>query len=406
MKFYNLILLWLIIVFSSVSAMGQNIEYLGRCDGPFWNVCVEGDYLYSASLDHGLRIYDVSIPAQPIFIDSVRILFAQDVIVESGIAYISGEDNLTVVNVSNAESSFVVGSCPIDGYSRTLTKQGDFIYAPGASSGFNGLHVIDVTDPAHPNIVGSCPISGITVGIGVSQNYIFDADYSHYLKVIDVANPANPVLIDSCEIPDLSHAIAISGKYAYIADGNHGLQIIDISNPRNTFVAGHYSTHDHATDVAVWDNLVILSAIYLYVLDVSNPANPILITSSSYASIRLFVYDNIIYIFGNSALGILRFNPTGNEEDDPIPLTTELLPIYPNPFNSTTSIRYSMANAGQVNLYIFNLLGQNLVTLIDEYQEAGNYDLVWDANGFPSGCYFAKLVTENGGKIVKMDLIK
>jgi hypothetical protein len=79
---------------------------------------------------------------------------------------------------------------------------------------------------------------------------------------------------------------------------------------------------------------------------------------------------------------------------------------YPNPFNPTTNIRYSLAEASQVSLRVFNLLGQNLSTLVDEFQDKGSRSVSFDGNTLPSGVYFYRLQAGNFVDVKKMLLMR
>lgn len=88
---------------------------------------------------------------------------------------------------------------------------------------------------------------------------------------------------------------------------------------------------------------------------------------------------------------------TGVQERANIPVEYALSQNYPNPFNPSTTIRYSLAQAGYVSLKIFNLAGQEIATLIDGKQNAGEHHVQWQAGGVPSGVYFYQL--RMGGKV-------
>ena len=79
---------------------------------------------------------------------------------------------------------------------------------------------------------------------------------------------------------------------------------------------------------------------------------------------------------------------------------------YPNPFNPTTVIGYQLPAASAVELSIYNLAGQKVATLVSEKQNAGLYQLAWDATGFASGIYTCSLTAGNLHEIKKMLLVK
>jgi hypothetical protein len=81
------------------------------------------------------------------------------------------------------------------------------------------------------------------------------------------------------------------------------------------------------------------------------------------------------------------------------PLEYSLGQNYPNPFNPITTIKYSVPEAGNVKLSIYNLLGEELTVLVKGYKEAGLYELNFNASGLPSGTYIYRLeATPSGGQ--------
>ena len=83
-----------------------------------------------------------------------------------------------------------------------------------------------------------------------------------------------------------------------------------------------------------------------------------------------------------------------------------LLQNYPNPFNPSTTIRYSIKEPGIVRLEIYDILGNMIKVLVNEYRDIGSYDAVFDAASLPSGIYFYKIRVNNFTSIQKMQLIK
>lgn len=79
---------------------------------------------------------------------------------------------------------------------------------------------------------------------------------------------------------------------------------------------------------------------------------------------------------------------------------------YPNPFNPSTSIRFTIPQAGLTKLTIYNLLGQQVKSLVNEFKEAGSYSINFNATDLPSGAYFYKLESPEFSKTMKMLLSK
>jgi subtilisin family serine protease len=95
-----------------------------------------------------------------------------------------------------------------------------------------------------------------------------------------------------------------------------------------------------------------------------------------------------------------------NRPEAALPTTTSLAQNYPNPFNATTEIGYALAEAGKVELKIYNLSGQLVETLVDSYQEAGEYLVTWDGSEVSSGVYFCELTTADYSSVKRMSLLK
>lgn len=89
-----------------------------------------------------------------------------------------------------------------------------------------------------------------------------------------------------------------------------------------------------------------------------------------------------------------------------IPKEYKLSPNYPNPFNPTTQIEYSLPLKGHVSLKVFNLLGQAVMTLVDDIQEPGNYVATLHGADLTSGVYFYKLESGDASLTKKLVLLK
>lgn len=104
-------------------------------------------------------------------------------------------------------------------------------------------------------------------------------------------------------------------------------------------------------------------------------------------------------------------NSMGNNEVIHNSSYVGFLSNYPNPFNPETTISYNLLNAGDIEIAIYNLKGQKVKTLISEYQEIGNHQVIWDGkdikgNKVASGVYFYKVNAGESEIIKKMVLMK
>jgi hypothetical protein len=106
--------------------------------------------------------------------------------------------------------------------------------------------------------------------------------------------------------------------------------------------------------------------------------------------------------------------PDGTRQDTPqMPKEFALMQNYPNPFNPKTDFRFRLpagqagiVHSGMVTLRIYDVLGKEVATLVNEVKEPGEYSVSWDAGKFPSGVYFYRLQTGNFSAMKKLILLK
>ncbi len=79
---------------------------------------------------------------------------------------------------------------------------------------------------------------------------------------------------------------------------------------------------------------------------------------------------------------------------------------YPNPFNPETTIAFSLSLPGQATVTVYNVRGEKLATLVDEYMQAGEHAFTWTAEGCASGIYFYRLETGGHTEVRKALLLK
>jgi hypothetical protein len=88
--------------------------------------------------------------------------------------------------------------------------------------------------------------------------------------------------------------------------------------------------------------------------------------------------------------------------DAPFPKTSKLHQNYPNPFNPTTTFRYQIATTSHVQLRIFDVLGREVATIVNETKAPGDYVAKWDGSSYASGVYYCKLEAGSFAEVKKL----
>jgi hypothetical protein len=122
-------------------------------------------------------------------------------------------------------------------------------------------------------------------------------------------------------------------------------------------------------------------------------------------------------LYGNVARGYTgRFNWAPNKGmvvkilsgviNSEVPLNYYLSQNYPNPFNPVTKINYGIMKSSDVKISVYNILGKEVSTLVNEFQTAGNYSVEFNASNFSSGVYIFKIAAGDFVDIKKATLLK
>jgi hypothetical protein len=106
-----------------------------------------------------------------------------------------------------------------------------------------------------------------------------------------------------------------------------------------------------------------------------------------------------LYYESNFTIGIKQIS-TG------VPIVYSLKQNYPNPFNPLTKIKFDIANLGNVKIVVYDVMGRDVQTLVNERLQPGTYETTFDGSQLSSGIYFYKLVSEGYTETKKMLLIK
>ena len=389
------------------------------------------DHAFLAELHGGLKILDFSDPSSPKliahYLPDEQVI---DVAVDNNFAYLLCDSDLQVLDVTDLASPKLFGKVPFnDTITTTILGNFDFLYLYGstiyAARKSQKLFAIDIGNPNDPQIRNTYGLRDIPVGISRSNNYIYVADSDTGIQIFNTSNPNYLVEDGFLRIVPL-RGLAIEKNKLFVIGwegtelGKGAFAKYDIINPLSptlkymlnvpggimTFV--DIKTEDHFAYLAYNNTLLVVS--------ITNPDSGQIIYSGNVVNFSIGSFNSVAVSNGvvlTGSIGILLFKNmllTSVENNYELPKSFKLFQNYPNPFNPSTSIKYQLPSAGYVTLTIYDVLGRKMETLVNSFQNVGNYAVKFSASKFSSGVYFYQVeANANGKKYVstkKMVLLK
>lgn len=317
----------------------------------------------------------------------------------------------------------------------------------------NPLITIQTGTYSYPNI-SSYNIDSLTFNFTVAATVPLNSSIKTTLRVRQ--NDTNTVYIENINVC-IGNGVAIlldsaeNGITRWTASGGWGLTTSQFYSPSNSFADSPTGNYGNSTNrtltltsplnisaspvviLSFWykHNIDVLDNAYVdvsnnnganwqsakfytgisnswtkQILDISTLANNSntmkirfsLVSNGTVAADGIFI-DNIKLVGYNAIpTEVINFNE--------VPLKYSLQQNYPNPFNPGTVITYQLAVGNYVSLKVFDVLGKEIVSLVNERQDAGSYSVNFDGSNLPSGLYYYKIETENFADTKKMFLIK
>ncbi|HTR82738.1 MAG TPA: T9SS type A sorting domain-containing protein [Bacteroidota bacterium] len=190
------------------------------------------------------------------------------------------------------------------------------------------------------------------------------------------------------------------------SDGSGGAVIVWDDNRNTGANIDIYAQRINGSGVAQWtaDGVAVSSAS-------GNQTEPVITPAANGAAV-IFWYDfrtnggnsnaDIYgqYISGNGTVSVVR------EAKDALPVSFNLAQNFPNPFNPSTQIQFAVPRAGAVSLKVYDVLGREVATLVDQELAASSYSVTWNAGNAASGVYFYRLVAGSYSETKRMVLMK
>jgi hypothetical protein len=278
------------------------------------------------------------------------------------------------------------GKIPNNEWAWTLIKQAEILEA-GALSLKAGENIIRVESSwGYQNFAGFDVMQG-----GAVVKSLRAADVTSYDIVKPVAEGAifTPQGFKSVKLGTNG---SISMNFEVPSDGKYRLQFF-YQNPGT----------DENVEVQV-DGKVAIAALALTAKTDSTA------TSKLSGNFTLTKGTHSLKITGNNVnldfIQVIKETSTSIRKTDELPNGYALDQNYPNPFNPSTTINFSIAKAANVKLNIYDILGQKVASLVDNFMTAGSYQVKFNANGLASGIYFYGIEAGDFKTFKKMMLLK
>ncbi|MCP4632295.1 MAG: T9SS type A sorting domain-containing protein [candidate division Zixibacteria bacterium] len=235
-------------------------------------------------------------------------------------------------------------------------------------------------------------------------------------------DPSNGSILESFTLPDSasgdpsSWGLAWDGEYLWHSQYGSNVQIFKL-DPANGEVL-HSFTPPHQSILGIaWDGTHITGVTaFDHTFYKMDPTTGDVIETQyweiPYAAGLYHDGENFFNVSskmehgGHQAVYGAHIETSHINDIDGVPQNYDMITNYPNPFNAATNISFNLMQSGVVNLSVYNLMGQNVETLINNRMDKGQHNINWDASTYSSGIYFYKLTTNNNTFTKRMTLLK
>jgi hypothetical protein len=245
-----------------------------------YDIKVQGDLAYVASSTGGLRIINISDPANPHEIGQIAHGggSGRGVFVEGHLAYLADDDQgLQIIDVSDPYHPVERGVYNSgSGYAYDVYVDGSYAYL---ADYWDGLRILDITDPDHPvHLARMDPGGGWTEAVQVVNGIAYTADFGEGLEIIDVTNPQAPVFLDRFDEEsgnEQTMDVQVVGGIAYTANQLFGIKIFNVTNPRDIVKLTEMTSATFTRAIYAEENrLYEVQGNSFVVWNVTDPANP------------------------------------------------------------------------------------------------------------------------------------
>jgi len=359
---------------------------------------------------------------------------------------------IQIIDYSDIFEPVLLGDYPKSSNSNSFAVSGNYAY----TFTVDGFNIFDITNPNNPDLLSTTSSCGNN-DMAVIENIAFTIG-NMTIFVLDISNPQNPTIESTYEL-GWAHQerIYYYNDYIYVLDPLQGIAIYSLQ-PDLTLQYVSYIFLTQVATIQFRDSYLLASTENsLNIIDISNISTPSLINSITISNYQTYFLNNNFYVFDNNWnqlhifdindilnpqwLGYLNYNyqisdllqyqdfvaivtkhqgifiyddlwNLVQEDTHEIKVTSEncFITNHPNPFNPSTTIEFSIQNDAEVELTIYNIKGQKIITLASNQFTKGTHSIIWngdDESNKPvsSGVYLYKLNVNSKIESVKKCLL-
>jgi len=388
------------------------VNWLYRLPHQVEGVFVRDNLAYLAEGHGGLRIIDYSDPSSPHEIgwcDNEGL--AEDIWIDGNHAYVADGNGLMIYHVSDPTQPDVVAHWTREQFGTDWVEgcvvEDDILYIAAHQK----LLIGDVSDPA--DMQPLCEIETVRVkDVAVRDGIAYLPDQVNF-SIIDCRDRRQPVRLADFEVPgNNAWDIALRDNLALVTDSQTGLHIFSIEDPENPELLSTVEFEScqgvdddgYFTYVGlVWDGIAVV--------DISDPRRPEIVeTFDTPGAVLNVKSDGEIVVAADYNAGTSYFSQPDREDNY---IQTDILmpgmfqlAVYPNPFNSSSTIRFTLPRGDNVVLTLIDLTGRPVLTLLDSRLDAGSYRIGLNGGNLASGVYFVRLGASKQVVLKKTMLMK
>ena len=393
---------------------------------------IYGDYLYvgtgsGVGMGNSLFVYSMQNPSYPAVLMHYPNIPAEEIYASDNKLYSVTDEEMTIFDASDPTNLIELKKYDIGYRNGKLFILGDYAYYLC----WDRLIIIDISDSQNPQQTGELPNGGNDIFVKEGSVTVYAAS-NQGLHVIDATDPQSPSLIKTVGTYGSATCVWIDGSTAYVGsntksgpDDMFTVESFDVSDRNNpSMIAQTISETGYINDLAVRSDYVYTatsraSGLYIYK---SAQLIPDLRWEGSASLVSLYTHKTVGKSMDNDNTNTAVSSDDsdgGNTNDhdtngtmvqrdtDGIqPDVFQLYQNHPNPFNPETSVRFSVKEPCHVHLRVYDILGREVITLVDKQYRPGTYQVTFDAKDLPSGLYFYRIRMKDFHDVKKMLLLE